>query len=193
MALNIPVILGSVREGRKSIHPAKWMVEKLKAAGVETQLVDFKELPLPFFDSELMPLALKGKYPHENVQKWSSIALAADAFVLIVSENNHSYTAVLKNALDWLYREYDKKVFGLVGISDGTFAGARAVEHLRPIIENFGAFAIREAVMFGKVQNIFDAEGKLLDETYNKRVENFISVLTSSAEVMKPLRPKLTL
>ena len=191
--LNIPVILGSVREGRRSIHPAKWMVEKLKAAGVETRLVDFKELPLPFFDSALMPLSLKGKYPHENVQKWSSIALAADAFVLIVSENNHSYTAVLKNAIDWLYREYDKKPFGLVGVSDGTFAGARAIEHLRPVIENFGAVGIRETLMFGKVQTIFNEQGNLLDESYNKRVENFIQVLTSTAEVLKPLRPKLTL
>lgn len=193
MNLNIPVILGSVRDGRLSIRPANWMVEKLKAAGIQTQLVDFKELPLPFFDSALMPVALKGKYPHENVQKWSSIALAADAFVLIVTENNHSYTAVLKNALDWLYREYEKKVFGLVGVSDGTFAGARAIEHLRPIIENFGALAIRETLMFGRVQNLFDEQGKLLDETYEKRAVNFIQSLSSTAEVMKPLRPKLTL
>jgi len=193
MALNIPVILGSVREGRRSIHPAKWMVEKLKAAGIQTQLVDFKEMPLPFFDSALMPLALKGRYPHDNVQKWSSIALAADAFVLIVSENNHSYTAVLKNAIDWLYREYDKKPFGLVGVSDGTFAGARAIEHLRPVIENFGALAIRETLMFGKVQDLFDEQGKLLDDAYEKRVVNFIQTLSSTAEVMKPLRPKLTL
>ena len=191
MSLNIPVVLGSVREGRRSIHPAKWMVKKLSESGVNTQLVDFKELPLPFMDSPLVPVALKGKYPHPNVQKWSQIALAADGFVLVVPEYNHSFSAVLKNALDWLFMEFKNKAFGFVGVSDGTFAGARAIELLRPIIGNFSAFDIRDAIMFGNVQDSFDEQGKLLDESYNKRAENFIKSLTEVAEALKSIRPKL--
>lgn len=189
--LNIPVVLGSVRESRRSIHPAKWMVEKLKAAGVETQLVDFKELPLPFFDSPIVPVGLKGKYPYPNVQKWSDIAVAADGFVIVTPEYNHGYPAIIKNALDWLFMEFKNKPFGFVGVSDGTFAGARSIEQLRTIIGNFSAFDIRDVIMFGKVQDIFDEQGKLLDESYNKRAQTFIKALLEVAEALKPIRPSL--
>jgi NAD(P)H-dependent FMN reductase len=188
--LFIPVVLGSVREGRNSIFPAQFVLEKIKALGHETELVDFKELPLPFFDSPLVPVALKGTYPHENVQKWSKIARRADAFVLIVSEYNHSYTAVLKNALDWLYVEFEKKPFGLAGVSDGSFGGIRAIEHMRPVIENFSGFAIRETLNFFKSPTMFDKAGKLIDEAYEKRADNFLKSLVWSAEAMKPAREK---
>ena len=184
--LNIPVVLGSVREGRKSIFVAQFIVEKLKSLGIETQVVDFKEMPLPFFNSPLLPVELKGKYPDANVQKWSGIAYKADAFVIVTPEYNHGYPAVLKNALDWLYMEFDHKPVGLVGVSSGTFAGARAIEQLRPIMENFSMFAIRETVNFGTVQKAFDDSGKLLDETYHKRVDGFLDSLAKSAELMKP-------
>ena len=190
--LNIPVILGSVRQGRASFFPAKLMLEKLKALGAQSQLVDFKEMPLPFFDSALMPVAMKGVYPYSNAQKWSEIALAADAFVIVTPEYNHGYPAVIKNALDWLYREFEKKPFGLVGVSDGSYGGARALEQLRPIIENFGAFAIRETVNFTKAPSMFNENGKLVDESYLKRIDNFLKSLFTLAEAVKPIRPKLT-
>lgn len=183
--LNIPVILGSVREGRKSFYPAKFVAEKIKALGYETQVVDFKELPLPFFDNALMPVQMKGKYPNENIQKWSEIAYKADAYVIVTPEYNHGYPAVLKNALDWLYLEFDHKPVGLVGVSNGLVAGARAIEQLRPIMENFSMYAIRETVMFAKAQDVFGAYGKLLDESYNKKVDGLLSSLVQSAEIMK--------
>ena len=186
--LNIPVILGSVREGRLSDGPAKLIVEKIKAAGYESQLVDFKVLPLPFFDSPLVPVALKGKYPHENVQKWSQIARAADALVLIASEYNHGYTAVLKNALDWLYLEFEKKPFGLVGVSDGRMGGIRATEQLRPVIENFGAVAIRETILFSEADKILDAQCNLLDASYDGKINRFIKSLVWWAEALKKAR-----
>ncbi|MBL8029692.1 MAG: NAD(P)H-dependent oxidoreductase [Candidatus Doudnabacteria bacterium] len=187
----IPVILGSVREGRRSIDPAKLMVERIKAMGHESVLVDFKEMPLPFFDSAVVPVAMKGVYPNENAQKWSGIALKADAFVLVVSEYNHGYSAVLKNALDWLYMEFSKKPFGMVGVSDGKFGAMRAMEQLRSVIENFGAFAIREVVPFGPVQDAFDQSGKLIDESYNKKIEGLLTNLVEFAGAMKPIRPNL--
>jgi NAD(P)H-dependent FMN reductase len=184
--LNIPVVLGSVREDRKSIHAANFLVEKLKALDVETSLVDFKEMPLPFFDSPKLPVELKGKYPYENVQKWSGIVYKANAFVIVTPEYNHGYPAVLKNALDWLYMEFDHKPVGLVGCSSGTIAGARAIEQLRPVMENFSMFAIRETIGFATIQKVFDETGKLLDDAYNKRADGFLDSLIKSAELMKP-------
>lgn len=185
MELNIPVILGSVREGRKSEAPAKYIVQKIISAGHESQLVDFKELPLPFFDSALLPVQLKGKYPHSNIQKWSEITYKADAFVMLTPEYNHGYSAVLKNALDWLYLEFDHKPVALAGASSGILGGARAIEQLRPVLENFSMYAIRETVVFGSVQNVFDETGKLLDESFNKKIDGMLKSLIQSAEIMK--------
>ncbi len=189
--LNIPVVLGSVRTGRKSYFPAQFLVEKIQSLGHTSELVDFKTLPLPFFNSELMPVALKGKYPDANVQKWSEVALKADALVLVLSEYNHSFSAVIKNALDWLYKEFEKKPFGLVGVSEGMFGGVRAIEHMRPVIENFGAMALREVVTFGKIESVFDAQGQLLDPGYQKRADNFLASVVLHAEAFKAIRPKL--
>jgi NAD(P)H-dependent FMN reductase len=183
--LNIPVILGSVRDSRKSEAPAKFIVEKIKALGHESQLVDFKQMPLPFFNAPLMPVQMKGIYPEPNIQKWSEIAYNADAYVIVTPEYNHGYPAVLKNALDWLYLEFDHKPVGLVGVSNGLVAGARVIEQLRPIMENFSMFAVRETVMFAKAQDVFDADGKLLDESYIKKVDGLLKSLTEVAEVMK--------
>ncbi len=190
--LNIPVVLGSVREGRRSLAPAELIVEKIQELGATSQLVDFKELPLPFFDSPIPPVGLKGVYPYPNVQKWSEIALSADAFVIVTPEYNHSFPAIIKNALDWLYKEFEKKPFGLVGVSDGSYGGSRAIEHLRPVIENFGAFAIRETVNFTKAPTMFNEQGNLIDEAYLKRIDNFLKSLILHAETLKPIRPKLT-
>jgi len=183
--LNIPVILGSVRDDRKSIFPAKLMVEKLQQAGFESQLVDFKQLPLPFFDNALMPVQMYPNYPYPNVQAWSKIADAADAFIIVAPEYNHGYSGVLKNALDWLFIEFERKPVGLVGVSSGSVAGARAIEQLRPIMENFTMFAMRETVMFAKAAEVFDESGKLLDEKYLKSIDGLIKSLAFAAEAMK--------
>lgn len=187
--LNIPIILGSVREGRKSEAPAKYILQKVIAAGYKSQLVDFKEIPLPFYNAPTVPVVyFKTRYPNENAQKWSDIARAADAFIIVTPEYNHGYPAVLKNALDWLYLEFEKKPFGLVGVSNGTVAGARMIEHLRPIIGNFNAMAIRETVMLGPIDKIFDTDGKLLDDSVNKKIDGMLVSLIWWAEALKKSR-----
>ena len=187
--LNIPVILGSVREGRKSEAAARFVLEKVKAADFQTQLVDFKEMPLPFYNAPTVPVVYyKSQYPDANAEKWSQIARAADAFVIVSPEYNHGYPAVLKNALDWGYLEFEKKPFGIVGVSNGTTAGARMIENLRPIIQNFGAMSIRETVMIGPVEKYFGQDGKLLDESLHKKVEGLLESLVWWAEALKKAR-----
>lgn len=165
-------------------------MEKLIAAGVQSQLVDFIELPLPLLNSEKEPGEYKKQYPEPNVQKWSAIADAADAFVLVAPEYNYGYSAVLKNAIDWLEPEFRHKAFGLVGVSTGAVGGARAIAQLRDVIGALNSFDIRETVMFAKVQNVFDEQGKLLDESYNKKIDGFIKSLLFAAEMMKAAREK---
>jgi len=188
--LNIPIILGSVREGRKSEAPAKYILEKVKAAGYQTRLVDFKELPLPFYDAASIPAEYfaKDNYPDQNAQQWSEIARAADAFIIVSPEYNHGYPAVLKNALDWGYSEFTRKPFGLVGVSNGTVAGARMIEHLRPIIQNFNAMSIRETIMIGPIETYFDDSGKLLKPELDNKIEGLLDSLVWWGEALKKAR-----
>jgi len=183
--LNIPVILGSIREGRKSYFPAVLLVEKLKAAGVESQLVDFTEIVLPILNCDREPYEYKKVYPNPEVQKWSNIADKADGFIIVTPEYNHGYPSVLKNALDWLFPEYERKAVGLVGVSNGPVGGARALAALRQVISALNMFSVRETVMFAKVQNVFDADGKLLDESYNKKIDGLIASVLWTAEALK--------
>ncbi len=187
--LNIPIILGSVREGRKSEAVAKYIHQKVLDAGHTSVLVDFKELPLPFYNAPTVPVVyFKTGYSNENAQKWSDIARAADAFIIVSPEYNHGYTAVLKNALDWLYLEFEKKPFGLVGVSDGRMGGVRATEQLRPVIENFGAMAIRETILFNSAEKVIDAQCELVDPTYEGKINRFITSLVWWAETLKAKR-----
>ncbi len=190
MPLNIPVILGSVREGRRSEAPAKLIVQKLVEAGHKSQLVDFIELPLPFVNCPKEPSDYKKVYPDPNVQKWSNIADAADAFVLVVPEYNYGYSAVLKNALDWLWPEFKHKAFAFVGVSTGQVGGSRAIVQLRNVIGAFNAFDIRENVIFGPIAKAFDEQGKLIDDSYLKKIDGLIKSLSAAAEGMKVIREK---
>jgi NAD(P)H-dependent FMN reductase len=188
MSLNIPIICGSTRQERRSILPARYLVTKLQHEGIDTMLVDFTQLPLPLMDTPVPPSDLKKQYPDANVQQWSSIADKADAFIIVTPEYNHGYPATLKNALDWLYTEFRYKPVGLVGVSDGLVGGARVIEQLRLLAGNYSMFDIRETVMVREVQNVFDAQANLLDQSYEKQFTGLLNKLVPVAEVMKKLR-----
>lgn len=186
--LQIAVICGTIREKRMSIHAANFMMEQLKTAGVKAVLVDFKDLPLPFINTPEEPSAYKGAYPDANVQKWSQIAASSDAFVIVTPEYNHGYPGVLKNALDWLYSEFDKKPLGLVGVSSGLVGGARAIEQLRELAGGFGMYDIKESIMVRAVSKVFNEEGELIDESLLKQVPKFVASLIFASKMMKQAR-----
>src|ERR1051326_6378748 len=119
MPLNIPVVCGSVRQNRNSIIVSRYFAKRLEQAGHTTQVVDFAALPLPFVDVDPNPSKLKKQYPYPNVQQWSTIADQADGFIFVAPEYNHGVSGVLKNALDWLYPEFNNKPAPLVGVSNG--------------------------------------------------------------------------
>ncbi len=127
----ISVIVGSTREGRFSEKPAHWILQHLKKReGVETRLLDLRDFPMPFFDQPVPP-AMPGRPPHkgEIVQRWTAAIAASDGFVFVTPEYNFGPSAVLKNAIDWVYPEWNRKAAGFV--SYGGAMGARAVQQLR--------------------------------------------------------------
>jgi NAD(P)H-dependent FMN reductase len=188
MPLNIPVVCGSVRQNRNSIIVSRYFAQRLEQAGHITQVVDFTELPLPFVDADPNPSKLKKQYPYPNVQQWSAIADQADGFIFVAPEYNHGMSGVLKNALDWLYPEFNDKPAALVGVSDGAGSGIRAVEQLRAIMANFALYDIRQGVNFAFAQKVFDEDSNLLDQSYLKRIDGLLNALAKVAEVMKQLR-----
>jgi NAD(P)H-dependent FMN reductase len=127
----ISVIVGSTREGRFSEKPARWILQHLKQrAGVEARLLDLRDFPMPFFDQPVPP-AMPGRAPYQNevVKKWTAEIAAADGFIFVTPEYNFGPAAVLKNAIDWVYPEWNRKAAAFV--SYGSAAGARSVQQLR--------------------------------------------------------------
>ncbi len=143
--IRIKIILGSVRNGRFGERPAGWINDELKNwNGVEAELLDLKDYPMPFFDSAMSPSMLGKKYPNETVQKWSNKIDEADAYVIVSPEYNHGYSSVLKNALDWLSPEWSRKPVGFV--SYGSASGARAIEQLRQVAIELNMVPIRKSI-----------------------------------------------
>jgi len=144
--LTISVILGSTREGRYGDKPAHWILGKLAARdGVDAQLLDLRDYPLPMFDRQRPPPRVTdGDYGHPVAQAWAQQIARSDGFVMTAAEYNHGYTAVLKNALDWIYREWNRKPVSFVGY--GSMGGARAVEQLRQVAVELELAPLRHAV-----------------------------------------------
>jgi NAD(P)H-dependent FMN reductase len=123
--MRISVIVGSTRQGRFSEKPAQWILQQLqKRAGIEVQLLDLRDFPMPFFDQP-MPPAMPGRppYEHDVVKKWTAHIAASDGFVFVTPEYNFGTSAVLKNAIDWVYPEWNRKAAAFV--SYGSVMGAR--------------------------------------------------------------------
>src|SRR5437667_6470802 len=142
--LFIPVILGTARMGRMSLHAARLVTGELgKCAGVETDLIDIAKLPLPTNDAGE---AIK----HAD---FSAKMSKADALVVVSPEYNHGYSGLLKHVLDSCLKEYIHKAVGIVGVSAGPFGGARVIENLLPVMRELGLVTIFWDVNFSSVRN----------------------------------------
>ena len=139
------VILGSTRDGRFGDKPAHWILgEARQRPGVDAELVDLRDHPLPFFDRPTSPTREGGVYPSPAVTRWAQQIAAADAFVVVSPEYNHGYPGVLKNAFDHIFPEWARKPIGFV--SYGNAGGARAVEQLRLVAVELAMWPIRTAI-----------------------------------------------
>src|SRR5246127_5019778 len=107
----ISVIIGSTRQGRFSEKPAQWILQHLrKRDRIEARLLDLRDFPMPFFDQALPP-AMPGRPPYQDevVKRWTAAIAATDGFVFVTPEYNYGPSAVLKNAIDWVYPEWNRK------------------------------------------------------------------------------------
>ena len=126
----ISVIVGSTRQSRFSEKPAQWIFKHLRKRDVDARLLDLRDFPMPFFDHAVPP-AMPGRAAYENevVNKWAAAIDASDGFIVVAPEYNYGPPAVLKNAIDWVYPEWNRKAAAFV--SFGSLGGARSVQQLR--------------------------------------------------------------
>ena len=174
--LSIPVILGTPRQGRLSEHVARVMVEELcKRDGVQTSIIDVRELPLSSMDAGE---AIKDPSFSETIMR-------ADGLVIVAPEYNHGYPGILKHALDTNLKEYIHKPVGLCGVSAGGFGGTRVVESLLPVMRELGLVTIFWDVNVSSAGKTFDAAGQLLDPALPRRIDKMLGELIWMARVLR--------
>lgn len=177
--LFIPVILGTVRQGRKSKAIARFIVEQTtQVKTVETELIDIRALPISVDDAGLSA----------QIPSFAETVRRADGFIIVIPEYNHTYPGILKHVLDTNYKEYVHKAVGLCGVSSGSFGGVRAIESLLPALKAFGLLPTVADLNVSNVEDVLDETGQLLEperSAFLRRYERFIKELVWLAATLK--------
>jgi NAD(P)H-dependent FMN reductase len=174
--LFLPVLLGTNRQERRSVHVARWLIGEMnKRPEIETRLFDVKDFDLPQDDY--------GK--KEQFPEWRDSIIRSDGLVVVTPEYNHGYPGTLKSVLDLLLKEYIHKSVAFVGVSAGPWGGVRVIEAMVPIVRELGLVATFTDLNFPLVQNKFDQDGRLLDNAYGKRAAAFLEELIWMSHALK--------
>ena len=170
----IAIIVGSTRPNRFADKPAQWMLKQASARGdIDVELIDLRDYALPFFEEAVSPMWRASENP--EALRWQKTVGRFDGYIFVVAEYNHSITGVLKNALDYAYKEWNRKPF--TAIAYGGTGAARAVEHLRLVAVELQMVSTHAAVHIGGVDfmTVFPMGG-------NKPIEEIEKNLLPSAQ-----------
>jgi NAD(P)H-dependent FMN reductase len=181
----IAIILGSTRPGRNGEAVAKWVRDIAQKRDDATfELVDLADFPLPHLDEPGSPVG--GGYQNEHTKAWSAKIAEFDGYVFVTPEYNHSTSGVLKNALDYLYDEWNNKAAAFV--SYGGVGGARAVEHLRLVASELQLATVRAQVALSLITefenySVFKPNDYLLPQ-----LDLMLDQLVAWSKALEPLR-----
>jgi len=185
--LRIAIILGSTRPGRKTELVARWVLDHARQRGdAEYELVDIAEFDLPLLDEPIPPS--QHKYSKDHTKRWSEKIASFDGYVFVTPEYNHSTSGALKNAIDFLYSEWNNKAAGFV--SFGSSGGTRAVEHLRLIMGELQIADVRSQValsLFTDFENFSTFKPQALHE---KSLKSMLDQLIAWSGAMKTVRAR---
>jgi NAD(P)H-dependent FMN reductase len=186
MSLKIPLFYGSVRRDRQGIRAARFVERSLRARGHEVSFVDALELQLPLLDRMYKEYP-KGEAP-AVLESLATLYRAADAFVIVTGEYNHSVPPALTNLLDHFLEEYFFRPSAIVSYSGGQFAGVRAAVHLQALLCELGMPSISRTFPVPRVGSAFDEEGNELTPGAGRRFDRFAAELEWYAEALKRQR-----
>jgi NAD(P)H-dependent FMN reductase len=183
--LKIGIITGSTRPGRNNEAVARWVFDLAKArTDAQFELVDIADYGLPLLDEPVPPSM--GKYSQEHTKKWAAKIASLDAFVFVTPEYNHSTSASLKNAIDYVFAEWNNKAAGFV--SYGSAGGARAVEHLRLILAECMIATVRAQVMLSLFHDFENFSTFKPDARHGQNLSNMLDQLVSWGRAMQTVR-----
>lgn len=189
--LNIKVIVGSTREGRFADKAATWIAEELKKQeGLEVEVLDLRDYEMPFFNEPIPPSMKSEPYKNEAVAKFTVKIKEGDAFVIVTPEYNHGAPGVLKNAIDWVSQEWNKKPVAFVGY--GVVGAGRAIDQLRASVIELQMAPIQNAIYINGEQYFPVAFGKgtpaELFAKYSEKAAVMINQLVWWANALKNAR-----
>ena len=141
--IKIGIVLGSTRPGRKSEAVGQWVLEQARTrSDAEFEIVDIAHYKLPLLDEPMPPS--RGQYQNAHTKAWATRIAGLDGFVFVTPEYNHGPSGALKNAIDFVYKEWNNKAAGFVGY--GSVGGVRAIEQLRLILAECQVATVRAQV-----------------------------------------------
>lgn len=187
--IKIAVIIGSTRPGRVGESVARWVYDLAKdRSDAEFELVDIADFDLPLLDEPVPPS--QGKYSQPHTKAWAKKIASFDAYVFVTPEYNHGTSGALKNALDFLYREWNDKAAGFVGY--GSAGGTRAVEQLRLVASELQMAHVRNQVMLSLFTD-FEDFTKFKPHPRNKEsVSAMLDQLVAWGGALRTMREKST-
>lgn len=189
--MKILIILGSTRPERRSKTIGTWL-NQITATYKEAtfEIVDLRDFPLPFYQEPVGAGALeKVGYKTKEAKVWAQKVAEADGYIIIAPEYNHGYPAVLKNAIDYVYKEWNNKPIGFVSYGSAA-GGARSVGQLRLVAVELQMAPIRNQVVIPFILQALDATGNLIDpdQHYRHAAEAMIEQLLWWTKALKKAR-----
>ena len=183
--LKIAIVIGSTRPGRNGEAVSRWVYEIAKSRGdAEYELVDIKDYSLPLLDEPIPPSM--GQYSKEHTKIWSAKIDSFDAYVFVTPEYNHGIPGALKNAIDFLFKEWNNKVAGFV--SYGSAGGVRAVEQLRLVMAEVKVATVRAQVQLSLYTDFENFSIFKPHHIHEKSINTLLDELVAWAGAMKSLR-----
>lgn len=183
------IVIASTRPGRVGLPVAQWFESAARDhGGFEIDVADLAEIDLPFMDEPNHPRLQQ--YQHEHTKRWSARVDAADAFAFVMPEYNYGFNAPLKNALDFLNKEWQHKPLGLVSYG-GVSAGTRAAQMVKQVVTTVGLMPMLNAVSIPFVAKLIDDNGELEpNETMEKAASALLDELLETEAALRPLRQR---
>jgi len=186
-AFRIAVIIGSTRPGRNGEAVAKWVHEiAQKRTEAEFELVDIRDFNLPLLDEPVSPSM--GQYSKPHTKAWAARIGSFDGYVFVTPEYNHGISAALKNAIDFLFAEWNNKAAGFV--SYGGAGGARAVEHLRLVLAEVQIATVRNQVLLSMFNDFENFSVFKPHSRHEKSVNEVFDQIIAWGGALKALREK---
>lgn len=185
--IRLKILITSTRPGRVSPLFAAWIEGLAKTVpAFDVEVLDLAKINLPFMDEPEHPM--KRQYTHEHTKAWSKTIDAADAFVIIATEYNFGFTAVFKNAMDYLFHEWKHKPVGFVGYG-GVAGGTRSIQMMKSVLTALSMMPVVESVYLPFHRNFIDAEGRFNPtEDQNKAAAVMLASVEKWALALEPLR-----